>query len=288
MKILITGSGGFIGKRLSARLNHIGHKVYGFDKTNGQDLLKIRSIRSHIINKKIDLVYHLAAEADLNKARKNPFNCINLNIVSTINISQVCWENKIPLIYISTDCVYGNQETFPSNEDVTKENPTEIYALTKLAGEMAVKSYGDVGLKWIIARIPTTYGEGMREALAVYVFLDQALKGNPLTIHGDGKQTRELSYIDDTVNGLVSLIKAPVNEIYNISSGEELSVLEMVRNIKAITKSKSKIVFVGDRKGQVFKEVINIDKIRSATGWKPKVRFNKGLLKSLKWMRRTS
>ena len=288
MNILVTGSEGFIGKRLSHRLKEIGHKVYGFDKANGRNLLKIKSIRSDILNKKIDLVYHLAAEADLNKARKRPFNCINLNIVSTINISQVCWENNIPLIYISTDCVYGNQKTFPSNEDVTKENPAEIYALTKLAGEMAVKSYGDVGLKWIIARIPTTYGEGMREALAVYVFLDQALKGNPLTIHGDGKQTRELSYIDDTVNGLVSLIKAPVNEIYNISSGEELSVLEMVRNIKAITKSKSKIVFVGDRKGQVFKEVINIDKIRSATGWKPKVSFNKGLSKSLKWMRKTS
>ncbi|MEK7376605.1 MAG: NAD-dependent epimerase/dehydratase family protein [Candidatus Margulisiibacteriota bacterium] len=286
MNILITGSGGFIGKHLSLKLKRAGHKVYGFDKINGQDLLKIKSIRSHISKNKIGLAYHLAAEADLNKARKNPYNCINLNIVSTINIAQVCWEYKIPLIYISTDCVYGNQKTFPSDEDNTKENPAEIYALTKLSGEMAVKAFGDVGLQWKIARIPTTYGEGMRQALAVYVFLDQALKGKPMTIHGTGKQTRELAYIEDTVAGLVSLLKAPENQIYNISSGEEISVLEMVKLIKDLTKTKSKVVFVKDRKGQVFKEIVSIVKIRSATGWEPKTRFAQGLLKSLIWMQR--
>jgi nucleoside-diphosphate-sugar epimerase len=284
MKILATGGAGFIGSHLVNRLKLKGHEVDIFDITSGHDLRNVEQVGVAIKGK--DAVFHLAAIADLSWARNHSKETMDINVLGTINVAEGCGKYKVPLYYASTCCVYGNQKKHPSNES-TPPNPSEIYAYTKLAGEEVIKGYGELtGLRYNLMRFATIYGEKMRSALGVHIFLRQALKGQPITVHGDGKQTRTLTYIDDLVDGMVMLFESNLflREI-NLSTEESISAISMAKRIKKLTKSKSPIVFIPQRPGQTFKEEIDASKAKNKFGWKTKTPFNKGLERTLAWMR---
>jgi nucleoside-diphosphate-sugar epimerase len=266
-----------------------GHVIYSYDKENGKDILDYQDFCNALKNNVIDTVWHFAAIADLNIMRAEPINSLDINVLGTINICQACVKHKAKLNFISTCCVYGNQNIHPSNEKALP-NPAEIYAASKLAGENIIKGYAkSYGLRYNILRIPTTYGPGMRPALGVYVFLDQATKSKPITIHGSGKQTRTLTYIDDVIDALILVAESKVEaETLNISTKESVSAYDMAMRIKQITNSESEIVNIKQRVGQTFQEEIDSSKIFNLLGWMAKTSFNDGLRRTYEWLKQNA
>lgn len=281
-RVLVTGGDGFLGKNLVERLKKEGYEVESYDLSQGKDILNKRQLEEAVQGK--DVVFHLAAMADLNIARENPYQNMEINVVGTINVAEACLKHNTTLFFASTCCVYGNQEKEPTDEE-SLPKPTEIYACSKLAGEYVILGYAKTcGLKYNIMRLATMYGPGMRPALAVYIFFDQAINGRPITIHGDGRQTRTLTYIDDIVDGIIAWFKSGVeNEIVNITTEEEVSVLDMAKMIKEITGSNSEIVFVEQRPGQIFREKISAQKAKKLFGWQAKISLREGLEKTYQW-----
>lgn len=281
-KILVTGGTGFIGKHLVNRLKKEGHQVEIFDLKNGDDLRDPEQVDRAIRGK--DVVFHLAAVADLNVSRENPHENMDINIDGTISVVDSCWRYKVVLNYASTCCVYGNQKKHPVDEN-TLPNPSEIYAHSKLAGEHVILGYAKTcGLEYNIMRFATIYGPGMRPALGVYVFFDQALNNKPITVHGNGRQTRTLTYIDDLIDGIMTLFHSKVkNEIINLTTEEEVSAIQMAKMIKKMTNSKSPIVFIPQRPGQTFREAVSAKKSKKLLGWEAKTSFKEGLTNTFKW-----
>lgn len=288
-KILVIGTG-YIGNRVIRKLKSLGYEVEIFDIIFGQDVLDVAQLEPAI--QRNDYVLLMAAVADLNKFEELPLHGMSVNIWGVTLVSNFCTKYKKRIFYISTCCVYGNTLDLPSDEE-SRVNPSEIYACAKYAGEWIVKGYHrSYDLEYVILRIPTTFGSvEMRDALAPAIFIGKALSGETIQIHGTGEQTRTLTYIDDTVDGIVAALEHSevVNEIINISTQEELSVLDWVEIINdecsKITGQRVPVEFVGDRKGQTFKEQINVAKAKRLLGWEPKVSFREGIQRTLSEMK---
>ncbi|MDZ4226353.1 MAG: SDR family oxidoreductase, partial [Patescibacteria group bacterium] len=205
MKILVTGGKGAIGGRLMKKLTELGHTPISYDLVDGQDLFNLEQLEAAITG--VDAVYHLAAEANLNYMRdlEGAHRGTILNIGATEHVAYLCAKHKKWMLYMSTLCVYGDTLTHPEKEDETLPNPSEIYAATKYAGEWVVVGYGkSLDLPFTILRIATPYGPGTRPEMGVHVFFRQALKGEPITVHGDGSQERTMTYMDDVIDGSVA------------------------------------------------------------------------------------
>lgn len=284
LNILITGGKGFLGKHLTQALEERGHRVSSFDIVDGEDLLDYTAVEKAVRGK--DAVYHLAAVADLNYARKHPRETMDINIVGTVNVADACAKHGVTLHYASTCCAYGNPDTHPVDE-TSHPKPTEIYAHSKLAGEHIILGYASqFHLPYTMLRLATFYGEGMRSALAPFVFLKQAMRGEPITIHGTGDQTRTFTHVSDIVSGLVSVLESGVkNEIINITTEEEVSVSDMAQLAKSLTGSNSEIVRIVDRPGQIHKEEIRATKAERLLGWRANVKFVDGMRRSYEWMK---
>lgn len=285
-KILLIGEG-FIGKKVAENLEASGYTVQIIDKKYGQDITDRKLMDKVIKDFTGQKVLLMAAIADLNIFEKDPELGLDVNMNGLINVGLAAAKYNKRLFYISTCCAYGNTKDLPSTEDA-EPNPSEIYAACKLAGEWILKGLNkSYDLEYVNLRIATTYGPGMRAALAPAVFINQVKKGQPITIHGDGKQTRTLTYIDDEVEGIATAVRSDiVNETINISSEEELSVNDWA-NIIVEEMGKNgnvRIINTQDRKGQTFVEQISAEKARKLLNWEAKVTFREGIKKTLKWM----
>lgn len=282
MKILVTGSEGFIGKALANRLKKDGHEVFGFDILKGQDMLNYDQVQKAVCG--IDAVMHLAAAADLNWVRHHPHEGYELNVTGAKNMAFACAESGATLYYASTCCAYGNQKVHPATEE-TLPNPSDFYAATKLAGENVIVAYAkQFGLKYNVMRFATIYGPGMRNALAPHIFFRRAFANKPILLHGTGEQTRTLTFIDDLTDGMSRLIKAPIlGEIINLTTEEEVSAKEMAEHIKKLTNSSSDVLCVADRPGQTHREAVSAAKAKLLCGWQAEHTFFDGLKKTYQW-----
>lgn len=289
MKILVTGSDGFIGGHVVRRLKDAGHEVVPFDIRSGGDMLDRDAIDKAVADG-IEVVYHIAAQADLTKVKSfdDAYICTELNVTGTHNVAYACAKHKAWLVYASTCCVYGNQEQHPETEDTTLPNPAELYAATKLAGEDVIKGYGlNFSMPWTILRFATIYGPGMREALATHVFFDQAYRGADITVHGTGEQDRTLTFIDDLVDGIVRTHEHPESQghVINLTASEPISANKMAEDIKRIVGSPSKIVHITDRPRQTFHEDFSVEKAKTLLGgWFAKTAWEDGLKKTAEWL----
>jgi UDP-glucose 4-epimerase len=287
MKVLCTGSSGFIGSKVVDRLSNTGNEVTTFDIVDGKDIRNLRQVKAAVKGK--DAVFHLAAIADLDWAYDHPAETMEINVKGTWNMAIACQEAGARLYYASTCCLFGNQKTHPSTEE-SPINPSEIYACSKAAGEDAIMGiHHSFGLQYNMMRFATIYGPGAREALATHKFLKQATKGVPITVHGDGKQTRTQTYIDDLIDAVEALWKSQkINNIWNLSTEEQISAIQMAKDAKRITGSKSEIVHVAQRIGQTFHEEISAQKMLRETGWKAKVGWEDGMQKMWEWYQKTN
>ena len=304
--VLLIGSG-FIGDKLAARLDDLDYSfvVKDIRLSPDDDITDRAKVDKMIKEFEGDKVVLIAAIANLNHFEANPEMGMDVNMGGVTNVALACTKYKKKLYYISTCCVYGNTKDLPSTEEAVPE-PSEIYAAVKLAGEYVIKGFHkSYDLDYVILRIATCYGPGMRGALAPAVFIDQIKSGVPITIHGDGNQTRTLTYIDDEVEGIARVIDSDIlNETFNISTEEEVSVNTMAQVIREeMGKPDHPVEHLEDRKGQTFTEQIdtgkmrdtrlwkgryapNGDKVAEETGWRAKTSFREGIKKTLIWLQK--
>lgn len=279
MKIIITGGTGFLGKRLCRKLKENKHEIMSYDLVDGYDILNNEQLERTFIDFKPDCIIHLAACADLNIFAKKPEISYQINVIGTRNILKLCQKYNIRLLFASTCCCYGNNETHPTDE-TSPTCPTEPYAKSKKESE---KDILEVGLPHCCMRLATFYGPEMRAALAPAVFLDKAHKNETIEVHGSGKQTRTMTYVDDIVSGIITIAESkPEYTIINITTEEITSVNDMIIHAKNLTGNKVKCINVVDREGQIHEEIIHSKRLQSL-GWKWKTTFEEGMEKSYKF-----
>lgn len=276
MKIIITGGTGFLGKRLSRKLKRNGHEIMSYDIIDGYDILNIEQMKETIISFKPNTIIHLAACSDLNIFAKKPEISYKINVIGTKNILNLCEKHNVRLLFASTCCAYGNNETHPTDE-TSPTCPTEPYAKSKKESE---KDILQIGLPHCCMRLATFYGPEMRAALAPAVFIDKAHRKETIEIHGSGNQTRTMTYVDDIVNGIITIAESePKFTIVNVTTEESVSVLDMIKYAKNVTGNDVKCINIEDRNGQIYKEVIHSKRLQSL-GWKWETSFEEGMRES--------
>jgi len=272
-KILVTGSEGFLGKRVVKVLDSAGHHVVPFDLSLGHDIRDESQLRQGLSG--CDACIHLAAVSDLYIASDDPDACFHINVGGTENVAKTCLSEQVHLIYASTCCVYGNNGSELSSES-SLVSPTELYAETKLQGEQRIM---EIGCNHIILRLATFYGPGMRESLAIHRFISLMLQGREITIHGDGTQTRCYTHVDDVASGILVALKQGLHltgKIINIADDKPYSVNDLVDIIESRLGIVADRRYTEDRPGQIKSSVIDNTLLRSL-GWSASYDFPRGI-----------
>jgi len=307
MRILLTGGAGFIGSHLAERLIAMGNKVVCIDNLitgstdniahlAGNDNFEFvkHDVSDYIFIKgKIDYVLHFASPASPVDYLTHPIKTLKVGSLGTHNSLGVAKHHGAKFLLASTSEVYGDPLVNPQPEtywgNVNPIGPRGVYDEAKRFGEAITLAYHrSHGIDTKIVRIFNTYGERMRknDGRIVPNFIDQALKGEPLTVYGKGTQTRSFCYVSDLVEGIIKLMGSGLNEPVNIGNPEEMSVLDFAKKIKAITGTKSEIVFkeLPEDDPQVRRP--DISKAKSKLGWSPKVSLDEGLKRTVDWFKK--
>lgn len=312
MKIVVTGGAGFIGSNLCERLIKEDYQVICVDnfisgsKKNIESLLKNKNfnlIEYNVIKPfpnslKFDALFHLASPASPNHHSKIsyhslPMETMLVNTQGTLELLKASQKNNAKFLFSSTAEVYGDPEVHPQDEkycgNVSTTGPRSVYDESKRFGETLTDFYFRQNLvDSRIARIFNTYGPKMlKEDKRIFSsFINQALTNKSITIFGDGKQTRSVCYVDDTIEGLLRLMfnKNTKGEIVNLGSIEEHTVLEYAEIIKKLTNSNSEIVFEEDLpQGDPKKRRPDISKAKKLINWEPTTSLEEGLKKMINY-----
>jgi UDP-glucose 4-epimerase len=292
-KYVITGGAGFIGSHIAEYLSKEGHEVIVLDnlRTGFESNLKglnVKFEKGDIRDKKLvenlvnnaTAVFNLAALVSVPESLLQIQECIEINSIGTINILEAARENKGCKVVLSSSAAnYGNNPVLPKVESMTPE-PMTPYAITKLDGEFYLKMYQE---QWNIPTTSLRYFNvfGPRQnpqsayAAAVPIFINKALQNEPITIYGDGSQTRDFIYVKDVVQANI-LASKKGNEVYNVALGHSTSILKLATKIIEITNSKSKIKFLEERPGDIKHSIANPAKFNQL-GFQPKYTIEKAL-----------
>ncbi len=318
MRVLVTGGAGYIGSHLVDALLDRGDEVLAIDNlttgsvNNIQHRLgrpRFQFVNDSILNEEllerlvptVDLIYHLAAVVGVKYVVADPLAAINTNVRGTEVVLNAAFKYWKKVVLASTSEIYGKSTRVPFREDDDRVlGSTAVgrwsYSMSKAIDEHFAFAYAIKGLPVTIVRYFNSYGPRIDErgyGTVVANLIRQALKGEPITVHGDGRQTRCFTYVTDTVAGtlLAGEARAAEGEAFNIGNNAESSILELARAVKAVTRSKSKIVLVpyesyyGPGFEDTRRRVPSIEKARRLLGFRPKVGLREGLRRTAAWCR---
>ncbi len=305
--ILVTGGAGFLGSHLCERLLEQGHDVICVDnffsgrRENIRHLIgdpRFELIRHDIVHPlyvECDQVYNLACPASPVAYQYNPIKTIKTSTVGMVNMLGLAKRCRARLLHTSTSEVYGDPDVHPQTEDywgnVNPIGPRSCYDEGKRVAESLCMNYHHAhNLEVRIVRIFNTYGPRMdpNDGRVVSNFIMQALRGEPLTIYGQGQQTRSFCYVDDLVEGLMRMMNqdSDVGPV-NIGNPVENTMIELAQAVLAATGSKSELSYVDLPKDDPRQRCPNISKAKSLLKWEPKVDLKAGLAKTVEYYRRT-
>jgi UDP-glucose 4-epimerase len=320
MRILVTGGAGFIGSHLVDALLSSGHEVVALDnlfiKDNEANLSEAKAhknfqfVQGDILHRELvdelieksDLVFHLAAIVGVKYVVDNPLLTMLVNVEGTLNILASAHKHKKRVVLASSSEVYGRNRKVPLSERASRVlGPTWIprwcYSAAKALDEHLAFAYHQNGLPVSCVRYFNIYGPRINSlgyGTVIANFIRQALKGESITVHSDGKQTRSFTYVSDAVEGtiLAGTKDEAIGNVFNIGSPrDEISINELAVLIKKLTNSPSPIIYIpyedyyGSKHEDVPRRCPNIDKARKYLGFEPKVRLEEGLVRTIKWCR---
>jgi len=307
MRVLVTGGAGFIGSHLCDRFIAEGHTVLCVDNfiTGSEaNILPHRGrptfqlIRHNITEPLecpgfLDYVLHFASPASPVDYQKYPIQTLKVGSLGTLNALGIAKAKQAKFLLASTSEVYGDPQVHPQPESywghVNPVGPRGVYDEAKRFAEALTMAYHrEHGLDTRIARIFNTFGPRMRidDGRAVPTFISQALRGESLTVFGDGSQTRSFCYIDDLIEGLCRLMNAPVHEPINLGNPDERSVLEMATLIlAAFNKPTSDIAFRPLPQDDPKQRRPDLTKAKALLQWQPRISLEEGLSKTIAWFR---
>jgi len=303
-RVVITGGAGFLGSHLCERFLVEGYEVLCLDNfltgtpANVEHLMPdpgFRLVRADVTNYvhvagPVDLVLHFASPASPIDYLQLPIQTMKVGSVGTLHTLGLAKEKGARFILASTSEAYGDPQVHPQPESywghVNPVGPRGVYDEAKRFAEALTMAYRrthevDTG----IVRIFNTHGPRMRpnDGRAIPTFVKQALRGEPITVAGDGSQTRSIQYVDDLVDGLVRLAQSDVVGPVNIGSPYEISMLDLATRIRDLTASRSSIVFVPRPEDDPTVRQADITLARTALGWAPKVELDEGLKHTIEW-----
>ncbi len=258
-------------------------KVEGYSLSEGNDVLDLDRLRR--TSKGTDIVFHLAAFADPAQSLRNPAAVMDINVRGTVNVLESCRLNDFFLVYPSSCEVYGDSTT-PIHENFPL-NPPNPYAASKAAGDRLCFTYAKAyGIRVAILRLFNPYGPHQQLNKIIARFHSQAVKGEPITVYGNGEDTRDYTYVDDIVRGLILARKAPHGEAVNICTGRALTSMEVALMVKQVTNSDSPVMSVVYPAlfGGIKNQIGSNSKAHQSLGWKPTIRFEDGLRKTVDWL----
>jgi UDP-glucuronate 4-epimerase len=320
MRVLLTGSAGFIGYHTAAALLSRGHAVTGLDSLNAYydpalkkarlaqldghkafsfvqgDIADEAALPRAAGNERYDVILHLAAQAGVRHALKDPGSYTRSNLVGHQNVLEFARHHKglAHLVYASSSSVYGNDTAAPFREDARADRPVSYYGATKRAGELLSHSYAELfGLKQTGLRFFTVYGPFGRPDMAYWTFTDAILNGAPVPVFGGGKLRRDFTFIDDIVAALVRIVETPFSipdggegaphRVYNLGNSHPEDVLTLVRIIEDATGKKARIVETDGPPGDVRETYADISRAARDFGFAPRVKLDEGIGRFVEW-----
>lgn len=295
MRVLVTGGSGFIGSHVVDKLRDRRIKVRVFDMvmpTYRDDvefyhgsLLDLEALRMSLSG--IDAIFHLAAIADVKDVYEDPHYAESINVRGTINVLEAARRGaKQRVIYGSTTWVYSEVSDPVVDEQTPLRPPTHLYTATKIASEYYCQCYSCLyGVPVTILRYGIPYGPRARDGAVVPIFVQKALRGEPLTIAGDGSQFRKFVYVEDLAEGNVLALKSIAkNKTYNLDGVEKVTIRQIAETVQKIVGNVT-IEQVPARPGDFSGKEISSELAKKELGWEPRVPFEEGVRRYVAWYR---
>jgi len=310
MNILITGGAGFIGSHISERLIKIGHNIICIDNFNDFydpkikednlaniinnkrfklfpiDILDKKKINKIFLENNIDLVIHLAARAGVRPSIANAELYEIVNVQGTINLLEECKRNNVnKFIFASSSSVYGGNKKTPFSENDQVDKPVSPYAMTKKSGERICYTYHYLyNIQVFAFRFFTVYGPRQRPEMAIHKFVREMMDGRDINIYGNGKSSRDYTYIDDIIDGITnSLDIISGYEIFNLGNSKPINIIELIKIIEDQTGLNANIVYAEKQPGDVFCTYSDISKAKRMINYNPKVSIEVGIKRFIEW-----
>jgi nucleoside-diphosphate-sugar epimerase len=306
VRVVVTGGAGFIGSHLCEALLDRGDAVVALDnfvtgrRTNVEHLVLRRGFqlvdgdvnRPFDIDGPVDAVMHLASPASPKAYLDLPIETLRAGSLGTFHCLDLATAKSARFLLASTSEVYGDPQVNPQDESywghVNPIGPRSVYDEAKRFAEAATMAYHRRhGLDTGIVRFFNTYGPRMQpdDGRVVSNFVMDALRGRPITIYGDGHQTRSFGYVSDSVRGLIALLDSGVSEPVNIGSPGEFTILELARIVLDLTGSRSELVHLPLPQDDPMQRRPDIRRAKEALGWEPSVPLREGLVSTIEWFR---
>jgi dTDP-glucose 4,6-dehydratase len=301
-RAVVTGGAGFVGSHLCRSLAADGVRVDAFDSLITGRRENLEEQRGGVafheldvstelsVSGDVDVVYHLASPASPPDYLRHPIDTLKVGALGTLNALELASAKDAVFVLASTSEVYGEPHVHPQVEsywgNVNPVGPRSVYDEAKRYAEaLAMAFHRDRGVDVKIARIFNTYGPGMRrdDGRAVPTFIDQALHRRPLTVHGDGSQTRSLCHVDDLVEGIRLLARSTHVGPMNLGNPEEIKILELARLVISVTDSASDVEFTDRPVDDPTVRCPDITLARRSIGWTPTVPLGEGLARTAAW-----
>lgn len=328
MNILVTGAAGFIGFHLSKRLLAENYHVIGLDNLNEyydvdlkkkrikllenhpnftfykMDLANLGSLKQLLAEHSIRIVFNLAAQAGVRYSLKNPHEYVQSNLMGFLNVLEACRDYPVDhLIYASSSSVYGANTNIPFSTKDSVDHPISMYAATKKANELMAHTYSHLyNIPTTGLRFFTVYGPWGRPDMAYYSFTKNIFEGKPIKVFNQGDMSRDFTFIDDIVEGMIRLIDhspKPNNywdrnnpdpsssyapyQIYNIGNNNPVNLLKFVQILEKLIGKKAKVEFLPMEPGDVKVTYADISSLQKDVGFSPSTPLEKGLEQFVDW-----
>ena len=297
--ILVTGGAGFIGSHLVDALS-VEHEVVVVDDLSKGRLMNLTDSRDKItfhkmsildkeikdVLRDVDLIFHLAAQANVRRSVEDPFFDLDVNVKGLLNLVENADDLERLVFASSGGAIYGDPSVIPVDEGY-QPRPISPYGVSKFAGELYLGYYNATyGLKTAILRYSNVFGERQDpfgEAGVISIFIDKVLRGEPPEVFGDGLQTRDYIHVSDVVNANLAAMDRVGT--FNIGTGMETSVNRLVEILSEIRGKKIESIHTAEREGEVRRSALSIDKAKRELGWRPKMNLDEGMKKTFEYFK---
>lgn len=310
-RYLVTGAAGFIASKVCELLLDDGSEVIGLDDLNDAydvrlkhwrlerlqarsgfsfhetDIRDCEALGHRFDGTRPDAVLNLAARAGVRQSVENPRIYYETNVLGTLNLLDLCRDAGVEkFVLASTSSLYGAHNPSPFREDTSTSRPLSPYAASKKSAETLCFTYHYLyGLDVTILRYFTVYGPAGRPDMSLFRFVQWISEERSATVYGDGKQSRDFTYVDDIARGTVAALKPVGYEVINLGSDEPVVLMDAVRLIERLTSKKAHLIFEARHPADVEATWANITKAKEVLAWRPQTKFQDGVRNVIEWYR---
>ncbi len=312
---LVTGSAGFVASKVAETLLTQGHTVAGVDNLNDaydvslkywrlarlgerpgfsfdrldicdrSALQRLFGRRSGASARPFDAVVHLAARAGVRQSVQDPWSYVDTNVTGTLNLLEMCRQRDVPkLVFASSSSVYGRDNSLPYQEDMNTDRPLSPYAASKKAAETYCHAYHRLyGLDVTVFRYFTVYGPAGRPDMSLFRFVQWISEGRPVEVYGDGRQTRDFTYVDDIARGTILGLRELGYAVINLGSDHPVALCDAIDMIEEMVGRPAVLRLLPPQTADVAATWADIGRSRQLLGWEPQFELRRGLEEMVAW-----